>query len=221
MAGTRPLAEWRHALVLAALLGEILTVEIAPVGLWHHLTDAAVILALAYGIGAIRRSWKVGLALLGIGAFAWTCDLVGVVWPGVDVEAIAWASLHSIVAVALLKRTARQTSIRQAEIADAVSAYVAIGIAFAEFYACVLSVTPDALVFVREAEVGPPSYGLVLYYSFVTQLTVGYGDLYPVSAPLRFLTVLQSLIGVLYIAILIARLVSLESIRAYRRSAEE
>jgi hypothetical protein len=49
----------------------------------------------------------------------------------------------------------------------------------------------------------------LIYYSFVTLTTLGYGDILPVSGPARSLAVLEATCGVLYLAILIARLVSL------------
>lgn len=47
------------------------------------------------------------------------------------------------------------------------------------------------------------------YYSFVTLTTVGYGDILAVSKQARGLTVLEAVIGQLYLAIMISRLVSL------------
>jgi len=48
------------------------------------------------------------------------------------------------------------------------------------------------------------------YYSFVTLTTVGYGDISPVSLVTRSLANVEGLIGQLFPAILIARLVSME-----------
>jgi len=51
-------------------------------------------------------------------------------------------------------------------------------------------------------------YG-IFYYSFVTLTTLGYGDILAVSKQARGLTVLEAIIGQLYLAIMISRLVSL------------
>jgi len=48
------------------------------------------------------------------------------------------------------------------------------------------------------------------YFSIITMTTVGYGDIVPVSPPARALAGLQGLVAQLYLAIIIARLVSLE-----------
>jgi len=48
------------------------------------------------------------------------------------------------------------------------------------------------------------------YFSFVTLTTVGYGDILPASLVTRSLANFEGLIGTLFPAILIARLVSME-----------
>ena len=46
-----------------------------------------------------------------------------------------------------------------------------------------------------------------LYFSFVTLTTLGYGDIVPVSAPAKVLTIFTSLSGVLYLAVFVAALI--------------
>ena len=48
------------------------------------------------------------------------------------------------------------------------------------------------------------------YFSFVTLTTVGYGDILPTSLVTRSLANIEGLMGTLFPAILIARLVSME-----------
>lgn len=49
----------------------------------------------------------------------------------------------------------------------------------------------------------------VLYYSFVTLTTLGYGDIVPTSPLARMLATLEAITGQLYLAVLVARLVGL------------
>jgi hypothetical protein len=51
-----------------------------------------------------------------------------------------------------------------------------------------------------------------VYFSFVTLTTVGYGDILPVRPAARSLAMAEAVFGPLYIAILLARLVSLAMI---------
>ena len=52
----------------------------------------------------------------------------------------------------------------------------------------------------------------LMYFSFVTLATLGYGDITPVSNTARTLAVVEALVGMLYIAIFMARLVSMRSL---------
>ena len=70
--------------------------------------------------------------------------------------------------------------------------------------------------------VGPRASGLTLpqlgYFTFTTLITLGLGDIVPVSPIARSLVVLEALVGQLFPVILIARLVSLEM--EYHRARE-
>lgn len=55
-----------------------------------------------------------------------------------------------------------------------------------------------------------------LYYSFVTMSTLGYGDIVPRSSLARMAAALQAIIGQLYLAVLVARLVGLHIVHATR-----
>ena len=48
-----------------------------------------------------------------------------------------------------------------------------------------------------------------MYYSFVTLTTLGYGDITPQTLEARVFSALEAVIGVIYIATLVSRLVSL------------
>jgi voltage-gated potassium channel len=61
-----------------------------------------------------------------------------------------------------------------------------------------------------EALKSPESRGPVLvYYSFVTMTTVGYGDITPLSSPARTMSWLEAMTGQFYIAVLVAGLVGI------------
>ena len=85
--------------------------------------------------------------------------------------------------------------------------YLLIGIIFALLYDAVGAMTPGGYF-------GSPKLGTItnaLFFSFTTLTTVGYGDITPVANTARSLAVLEALLGQLYPAIILARLVSLHS----------
>jgi ion channel len=87
----------------------------------------------------------------------------------------------------------------------AASAFLMLGVLWAYFYSFVLSFHPAALTAggtpIVEAKVSE-----LLYFSFTVLTTTGFGDIVPVHAAARMLCVLEQVAGVLFIAILIARL---------------
>ena len=57
----------------------------------------------------------------------------------------------------------------------------------------------------------------ILYFSFTTLTTLGYGDITPVSLMARNLTILEATIGQIYLTVLIARLVGLQLVHRATR----
>jgi len=95
----------------------------------------------------------------------------------------------------------------------AISTYLLLGILWASAYAFVASLNPDA--FSGVAPEGRPLHGFeALYFSMITLTTVGFGDISPVSPTARMLAMLESAVGTLYLAVLIARLVSIHASNA-------
>jgi voltage-gated potassium channel Kch len=59
------------------------------------------------------------------------------------------------------------------------------------------------------SEVQTKVTGRLVYFSFVTMTTLGYGDVTPRSNAAGNLAVLQALTGQIYLAVILARIVSL------------
>jgi len=57
------------------------------------------------------------------------------------------------------------------------------------------------------------NYPQYIYFSFTTLTTLGYGDITPKTLSSKFLTSLEAIMGQLYVAILVARLVALHLIQ--------
>ena len=89
-------------------------------------------------------------------------------------------------------------------IKGAVSVYLLIGLLWTLFYMTVDRFDPGAF----SMSVSGEKLNL-FYYSFVTMTTLGYGDIVPVNRLARNMAVIQAVLGQMYIAILVARLVGL------------
>lgn len=94
----------------------------------------------------------------------------------------------------------------------AVANYLMLGLFWALAYSLVAAIAPQAFSF---NATGPEMKGSnSLYFSFSTLCTVGYGDIVPVSGGARMLAMSEAIVGMFYMTVLIARLVSLYSSEA-------
>jgi hypothetical protein len=113
----------------------------------------------------------------------------------------------------------RREQITTDTVLGAVCGYLLIAYVFAFAYAFLEDVKPDnfnsrelILAYGDAAEIGRGTPEL-LYYSFVTLTTVGYGDIVPASRVARSLAILEMLAGQLYLAAFVARLVGVMGTR--------
>ena len=168
-------------------------------------------LSLLAALAGARREQASRASALGIGA-------VLVVWlflhfvhlgPGLALRRglLAAATLWS--AAVLLPYVLRAGRVDAERIAAALSAYLLVGLAFAGVFAALDAAAPGALGSAAARGPGPVSLDEAVYFSFVTLATLGYGDFVPLSSAARALAVLEAMFGQLYLAVLVARLVSL------------
>jgi len=91
----------------------------------------------------------------------------------------------------------------------AIVVYLNLAVTFAAAYSLIWELIPDAF-----ANIAAPTtvheVANTLYFSLTTLTTTGYGDIVPVDPFARSLANLESVIGPLFLAITVARLVSME-----------
>jgi hypothetical protein len=92
----------------------------------------------------------------------------------------------------------------------AVVLYLNFALMFSTVYRLIYVLTPDAFANLPHSGSEYGSGAALLYFSFSTLTTVGYGDITPVHPLARSIANFESVIGQLYPATLLARLVSLE-----------
>lgn len=128
-----------------------------------------------------------------------------------DIYLVAGAWL--ILATALGWVVARQVfaggSVTYHRIVGAILLYFLISLAFVALFVLVGQTVPKAFSGI-EVDDNRALASNFIYFSFVTLTSTGYGDVVPVHPVARSLCNLESIIGQLYPAILLARLVTLE-----------
>ena len=112
----------------------------------------------------------------------------------------------------LLRFVLRAPSVTTEVLCASISAYLMLGLMWTMAYWLVDQLTPGG-AFSFNTNAGPRSINgfNAFYFSFITLSTVGYGDITPVSRIARWLAAMEAMTGLLYVAVLIARLVSLYS----------
>ncbi len=94
----------------------------------------------------------------------------------------------------------------------AASTYVMLGLLWTMAYVLDASIEPNAFASTLTPNTPNLMTGFNAFYiSFVTLSTVGYGDIVPVSKVARMLATMEAITGTLYVAMLIARLVSMHA----------
>jgi hypothetical protein len=95
-----------------------------------------------------------------------------------------------------------------------VAVYLLLGILFAVVHHRIGAMSADAYRNVAQTQSTSLNWADFLYFSFSSMTTAGFGDIVPVSAAARCATSAEAVIGVLYPAVLIARLVNREFVPA-------
>ena len=107
----------------------------------------------------------------------------------------------------------------------AMAIFITLAYLWTDIYVLVENLMPGSFSFATEPNLGDPwRYYDLLFFSFATLTTTGYGDITPTSEFTRMLSVLEQIVGVFMVAVLIARLAGIYpahmAIKAARRSAK-
>jgi Ion channel len=203
---------------LAAILLSYPFLETSPLGRELLAAVGLVVLVLCVrvvGVGP-RRAWA-GWALAGIAIAA---NAAYVAWdtPVLGLQAtIAYAIFYAYAIVSLVAYVLRDDVATYDELFAAVCLYIFIAMFWACLYWIVKYFQPGAF-YVNEVNNvdGRMTWWDLLYFSFTTLTSTGYGEITPVSSHARSLVMLQQVTGVMYVALLVARLANMPSRRLRR-----
>lgn len=172
-----------------------------------------------------RRSIKIVCLILALPAivFGWLNSLypiapIVITNVGITVCFLVICTYSILYGVILRARVTLET------LRGVVCAYFMVAFAFAYAYYLIEYIIPGTFFITRQT-ISASSYAEYLaeliYFSFVTLLTIGYGDITPVKELGQTIVVLEGIVGQFYIAILVARIVAVYSISSFKGMIEK
>jgi hypothetical protein len=120
-----------------------------------------------------------------------------------------WSVVALFAAAGAIRFALRARSIDREHLYAALDAYLLFGIFLGVLYWSLERAWPASFVVAGRETDGVLSLAASIYFSFVTLVTLGYGDVLPNSDAARGLAVVEAVTGQLYLAVMIAHLVSL------------
>ena len=125
------------------------------------------------------------------------------------------------VTITILEHILKTKEVTTDTLYGAVCVYLLLGIMWASIYGFLEYVTPGAVFKGSDGLIHTKlSTNELMYYSYTTLATIGYGDITSVTPVGRILSVIEAIFGQLYIAFLVARLISIYTTNALRKKAE-
>jgi hypothetical protein len=199
--------------LLLSLLGLILAYPYLRGGLLGRISlgalYSAVLLGGAYAIGRNRRRLILafGLAVLGV-ALQWTA-----IWTedftAMRLAAVIYAVFLAITIGEVLRYILKRGPITADKLHGALAGYIMLAFLWAFIYAFIESVRPGSFAPGNFDLREPGVFFHLLYFSFTTLTTTGFGDIAPVTDQARSFVIVEEFTGVFFVGVLIARLAGL------------
>ena len=182
-----------------------------PSTLGQHIFQAASVVTLAlstFGFRSTRLRLQTGVGF--------TLSVLVIVVLSVLLDHAGMSSMHLFVLILFYcwatwlaaKQVLFSGPIDGNKIVGAICIYLLIGLIWALLYLFIAQTIPDAFNGLEQL-VWYDNFANVAYFSFVTLTTLGYGDISPLIPVARFLVYMEAIIGVFYIAILVASLIGI------------
>ena len=119
-----------------------------------------------------------------------------------------WSAIAFLAAFRALRYALVADRVHLRHLLAALNAYLLVGVFFGAIWLALEESMPGSLL-AGGAPIADMTLPDGIYFSFVTLATLGYGDITPVTPLARGIAVFEAVFGQLYLAVMVARLVSL------------
>ena len=176
------------------------------------LSDVSLVMLLLAGILTMGRHGLFRIVSIGVVVLTVIMRTMDIFldFPWLAVTELALTSVcFALILCVVARMVYGEGEVTGHRIRGAIALYLLIAAFFASLYTLLETVSPGAFRFPDYWQKGRGIKDVLAYFSFVTMTTVGYGDVTAIHPFARSLAMFEALIGQLYPAILLARLVSL------------
>ena len=122
--------------------------------------------------------------------------------------------LYLLAPIVVVQDIATRRSVERETVLGAIAGYLLVGMFFAFVYRAIGIVQPTPFF----GASGDGDTAQVLFFSFVTLTTTGYGDLVPTSNPGQTLAVLEAVLGQLFLVTAVAKIINAWKPKGWRAS---
>ena len=186
-----------------------------PATVIFRLLSTLSFLAAVYAVSEKRMQWITGLFLAVPAAVLNTLFSFHPGSSSLAVPSLVFTLIFlSFTLIALLRGVLRTETVSLDTIYGALSVYLQMAFVWGIAYLLLETIQPGGLSMdVARHPNHRVDWFDCMFYSFVTLTSLGYGDMVPISAQCRSLSVLEAVSGIMYVAVLVARLVGLYAAR--------
>jgi len=212
--------ERRHLLLLISIL---LLFAVSPfVATFQHgvlflnVFGAAILVAGSYALSERKQLFRAAIVLSAISTVGTCLPLAFSQHWAVLVSHSSTILLGAFFCVSILGYVLHSGRVTSDKIFAAICVYLLVGFVWTYVFALLDEIQPGS--FAGSTETGRNDYiGRIMqlrYFSFATLTTLGYGDILPRSSTAQTMAVLEAVLGQIYLAVLVARLVGLHIVHA-------
>jgi hypothetical protein len=201
--------------------GSLLAFQLLAVLVYPFLSDSwqgravlGVLSMIVVGLAlwAVRRTPVLNLVAFSLGMPAIVFTVLDAAFPHSDAIGLTSALLHApfyfYISYAMIRYLFHDDHVTRDELFATGAAFTVVAWGFAYVFAAVQILWPGSFATPGEAS-DPRGWFELLYLSFTTLTSVGLSDVTPTLAHARSVVMLEQLAGVMYVALVVARLVGL------------
>ena len=194
-------------IILLLFVGAL--VDQFPGMLSHHFVQAVSVINILVGIYGFKSGKAWFHSVVGVLVSVFAVLVLGVLFEYFKLYYLHLIFLFSFYLWAIwlaMKQVLFSGVVDFNKIVGAICIYLLMGLIWAMMYLFLAQAIPGAFNGLEQL-VWYENFADVAYYSYVTLTTLGYGDISPVTPIARFLVYMEAVVGVFYMAILVASLI--------------